>query len=135
MRDWSRPIGIDDFSGHKSDILHRPLVNQPGTRFQYGVGLDWAGVLVERVTGMSLEEYFQKYIFHPLGIRDLTFFPSGIMKKRMAYMHQRSKDGTLSITDHICRYQLIPLEPGKENDEFCMGGCGCFGTPIEYCRT
>lgn len=50
---------LDDIFGNVSDVLHRPLVNQPGTKFQYGVGLDWAAFLVERVTGVSLEEYFQ----------------------------------------------------------------------------
>ena len=37
LRDWSRPVGLDDFSGNVSDVLHRPLINQPGTKFQYGV--------------------------------------------------------------------------------------------------
>ncbi|KAK1143718.1 hypothetical protein N8T08_006118 [Aspergillus melleus] len=57
LNDWSRPVGLDDFSGNEADVLYRPLVNQPGTKFQYGVGMDWAGVLVERITGIPLEEY------------------------------------------------------------------------------
>ncbi|KNG88086.1 beta-lactamase family protein [Aspergillus nomiae NRRL 13137] len=134
LRDWSRPLGLDDFSGHESDVLHRPLVNQPGTRFQYGVGLDWAGVLVERVSGLSLEEYFQQFILRPLGIESVTFFPSVEMKMNLAYMHQRDKDGTLKTTDHLYRYPLLPCKPGMESNRFCMGGAGCFGKPIEYCK-
>ncbi|GAB1193235.1 hypothetical protein APSETT444_002438 [Aspergillus pseudonomiae] len=134
LRDWSRPLGLDDFSGHESDVLHRPLVNQPGTQFQYGVGLDWAGVLVERVSGLSLEEYFQQFILRPLGIESISFFPSVEMKMNLAYMHQRDKDGTAKVTDHLYRYPLLPCKPGMEAQRFCMGGAGCFGKPIEYCK-
>ncbi|KAI9927544.1 hypothetical protein AWENTII_006368 [Aspergillus wentii] len=129
--DWARPVGLDDFSGVESDVLHRPLVNQPGTCFQYGVGVDWAGVLVERVMSITLEDYFQKHILHPLGIENITFFPTAEMKENMAHMHQRQSDGTLSVTDHLYRY---PLLSGSEAKKFCMGGAGCFGKPIEYCQ-
>ncbi|RDW86604.1 serine hydrolase domain-containing protein [Aspergillus mulundensis] len=87
LRDWSLPVGLDDFSGHASDVLHRPLVNQPGTRFQYGVGMDWVGVVVERATGMSLEAYFQSFILGPLGIKNMRFFPTAEMKASLATMH------------------------------------------------
>ncbi|GAD97659.1 beta-lactamase family protein [Paecilomyces variotii No. 5] len=133
LRDWSRPVGIDDFSGHESDVLHLPLVNHPGSRFQYGVGLDWAGALVERITGLSLEDYFQSFILRPLGIENISFFPNAQMKADLAYMHQRGKDGELSIRDHVFRYPLLPPKSGEEK-RFCMGGAGCFGKPVEYCR-
>ncbi|KAF5015813.1 hypothetical protein F66182_12718, partial [Fusarium sp. NRRL 66182] len=50
---YSLPIGYDEFSGYTPDILDLPLINQPGQKFDYGVNIDWAGVLVERVTGLS----------------------------------------------------------------------------------
>lgn len=46
---------------------------EPGKRWQYGQGLDWAGRLVESVSGMTLEEYFQKKIFQPLGMVDTSY--------------------------------------------------------------
>lgn len=132
LRDWSRPVGIDDFSGNPNDVLHGPLVSQPGTKFQYGVGLDWVGTLVERVTGLSLEEYFQTFILRPLDIKSITFFPCKESKATVAYMHSRTADGTLSIRDHLYRYPLLPYNPQEYH--FCMGGAGCFGKPVEYCR-
>ncbi|KAH8431071.1 serine hydrolase domain-containing protein [Aspergillus melleus] len=134
LNDWSRPVGLDDFSGHEADVLHRPLVNQPGTKFQYGVGMDWAGVLVERVTGISLEDYFQLFILRPIGIASITFFPSPSLIDNLAYLHQRAKDGSLSVTDHLYRYPLLTRKPGNERNAFCMGGAGCFGKPVEFCR-
>lgn len=132
LRDWSRPVGLDDFSGAESDILHRPLVNQPGEVFQYGTGLDWVGVLIERVTRLSLEEYFKEFILQPLNIESITFFPNEPQKARLAYMHQREADGRLSVRDHLYRYPLLPEDPEKKR--FCMGGAGCFGKPVEFCR-
>lgn len=43
--EWAHPIGIDDFAGRKADVLYRPLMFQPGTAFQYGVGIDWFGIV------------------------------------------------------------------------------------------
>ncbi|KAE8332701.1 beta-lactamase family protein [Aspergillus sergii] len=131
--DWARPTGIDDFSGRREDVLLRPLVFQPGTGFQYGVSIDWVGVIIERATKITLQEYFQKYIFAPLDIKDLAFSPTRDMKQRLAYMHQRAADGSLSVTDHLLRHALV--EPvHATNESFCMGGCGCFGTPREYSK-
>lgn len=52
-----------------------PLAFQPGTSWMYGPGLDWAGRIVERVTGLTLGERMQQRIFDPLGITDAQFCP------------------------------------------------------------
>ncbi|KAK4233574.1 acyltransferase LovD [Achaetomium macrosporum] len=54
-----------------------PLAFQPGTGWMYGAGLDWAGRIVERVTGMTLGEFVQKRVCAPLGIAadDAQFYP------------------------------------------------------------
>jgi CubicO group peptidase (beta-lactamase class C family) len=130
IRDWSRPIGVDDFSGNPRDVLGLPLVNQPGTQFQYGVNIDWVGLLVERVANLSLDAYFKKYIFDPIGVKDISFFPTGDMKRRLVYMHHEDPDGRLRLGDHPYR---APLISRSGTDVFCAGGAGCFGVPAEYC--
>lgn len=57
------------------DLFNYPLSFQPGTGWMYGPGLDWAGRIVERVTGGTLLEFMQKRIFDPLGITDAQFYP------------------------------------------------------------
>ena len=52
-----------------------PLAFQPGTSWMYGPGLDWAGRIVERVTGCTLGERMQQRIFDPLGITSAQFCP------------------------------------------------------------
>ena len=50
-----------------------PLEFDPGTQWNYSVATDILGILVERISGLSLPEYFQTHIFTPLGMAD-TFF-------------------------------------------------------------
>ncbi|KAK1757046.1 acyltransferase LovD [Echria macrotheca] len=54
-----------------------PLAFQPGTGWMYGPGLDWAGRIVERVTGRTLGERVRVRICRPLGIPegDAQFYP------------------------------------------------------------
>jgi CubicO group peptidase (beta-lactamase class C family) len=51
-----------------------PLFHQPGERFTYGLNLDVLGYLVEVLSGMSLDQFFHKRIFEPLGMNDTYFF-------------------------------------------------------------
>ena len=50
-----------------------PLEFDPGTQWNYSVATDIVGILIERISGLSLPEYFQTHIFAPLGMTD-TFF-------------------------------------------------------------
>ena len=50
-----------------------PLEFDPGTQWNYSVSTDVLGILVERISGLSLPDYFQTHIFAPLGMTD-TFF-------------------------------------------------------------
>ncbi|KFZ01469.1 hypothetical protein V501_09974 [Pseudogymnoascus sp. VKM F-4519 (FW-2642)] len=52
-----------------------PLAFHPGEGWMYGGSLDWAGRIVERVTGDTLGEHMQKRIFDPLGINSAQFYP------------------------------------------------------------
>lgn len=50
-----------------------PLMFQPGTRWHYGIATDILGVLIERVSGLTLGEFFRTRVFEPLGMRDTAF--------------------------------------------------------------
>ena len=54
-----------------------PLMFEPGTRWQYGSGVDWVGRLVETVSGQNLEQYFQQHILEPLEMMDTSFLRTG----------------------------------------------------------
>ncbi|RDW65758.1 serine hydrolase domain-containing protein [Aspergillus mulundensis] len=125
LREWSYPAGVDEFSGRMEDVK-TPLLFQPGEGWEYGVGLDWAGIALQRATGLTLNEYLQKHIFAPLGIKEMSMIPNEDMRRRMAYMNHRGEDGTLRPRDHLLRAPLVV----DLNDEaeikrvFDSGGAG-----------
>lgn len=97
------------------------------------VGIDWAGIALERVTGEKLGEYMKKNIFEPLGIKNMAMIPTPEMKSKLAYMNHRENDGTLRPRDHLAR--LPAAVSSKEEAERCFnsGGGGMFAQPREYC--
>ncbi len=57
----------------------------PGSRFLYSdINFETLGFLVEKVSGMSLDEYSAKYVFGPLGMRDTRFLPPAAWIPRIA---------------------------------------------------
>ncbi|KAM0552675.1 hypothetical protein ACHAPJ_007772 [Fusarium lateritium] len=129
LAEFTRPIGADDFSGEAIHLANRPLVNQPGEKFQYGVSMDWVGVVIERVHRKSLDEVFKADIFRPLGMNNISFHPSKEAKLNLAYMHRRGADGKLKTTDHFYRRPLLAQDDERVP---CAGGHGCFGRPAEF---
>jgi CubicO group peptidase (beta-lactamase class C family) len=109
------------------------LTFQPGEGWQYGVNIDFAGLALERLTGLSLNDYCHKNIFEPLGLKNITFFPTADMKKKLAFMHQRKPDGTLIARDHLLRKPLV-VESSGVKDVLNSGGAGAFSSPSDYAR-
>jgi CubicO group peptidase (beta-lactamase class C family) len=136
LNDYSGAVGLDELSGLSVDYLSQPLVNQPGDRWEYGINIDWAGQLVERVTGMQLNDYFLKNIFEPMGLKNITMFPTTEMKKDLAYLNVRDPDGKLKlrVEGHLLRRPIVVSKPEDVKSTFNAGGGGCFARPAEYCQ-
>jgi CubicO group peptidase (beta-lactamase class C family) len=98
------------------------------------ISLDWAGIVVERASGMNLNDYFHKNIFEPLGLKDITFLPSEEMKEKLAYMNQRSPEGVLSRRDHPMLNVLNATTEEEKKSLFFSGGGGLFAKPQDYTR-
>ncbi|WP_020471569.1 serine hydrolase domain-containing protein [Zavarzinella formosa] len=72
-----------------------PLHAEPGTKFQYSnAGINTAGRIIEVVSGMPYEEFMEKRLFGPLGMKDTTFTPNEEQLKRLAtsYKPNAKKD-------------------------------------------
>ncbi|EXJ83839.1 beta-lactamase [Capronia coronata CBS 617.96] len=136
LNDWAGPLGVDEFCGSYHDYLSQPLVNQPGERWEYGINIDWAGQLVERVSGLKLNDYFRQHIFEPMGITHITMFPTDEMKAHLAYMNARAPDGSLSLNvdGHLNRRPLYATTKEEIDATFHAGGAGCFARLPEYCQ-
>jgi methyl acetate hydrolase len=104
--------------------LMTPLLFDPGEKWEYGSNLDWAGQVVEGITGQRLGQVFQQRIFDPLGMKDMTFSLNDGLRARLAVMHARNADASLSAMDFE-----LPSAP-----EVHMGGHGLYGTVGDYMR-
>ena len=70
-----------------------PLTSDPGTRWAYGIGIDWAGRVVEAVSGQSLEDYLAEHLIGPLGMVDTSFRPTADQIDRLANLSLRTRKG------------------------------------------
>ncbi|KAL8714301.1 MAG: hypothetical protein Q9225_006584 [Loekoesia sp. 1 TL-2023] len=82
---------------------------------------------------MSLNDYCQKNIFQPLGIKNINFFPTPEMKENLAHQHQRTHDGRLRERDYMYRRPLI-VDGDDISRTHNSGGHGCFARPVDYCE-
>lgn len=110
-------------TGTKAALM-TPLLFDPGTKWEYGSNVDWAGQVVEGVTGQRLGEVFAERIFGPCGISDMTFAIDDRLRERVAGMHARGADGSLSPMEFE-----LPSPP-----EVDFGGHGLYGTVGDYMK-
>ena len=110
-------------SGEKRS-LSAPLVNDPGTLWEYGVNTDWLGLIVEKLSGQSLSAYLQQHVYAPLGMKDSTFAPGAEQKARLLRVMQRQADGSLAPS-------ALDLPATSEWD---AAGHGSYGTIQDYGR-
>ena len=101
-----------------------PLMFDPGEAWLYGIGIDWAGRLIEAASGQTLDAYFAEHIFAPLGMTETTFFPSELQLSRKASVHQRLADGACVAIPFG-----MPAQP-----HFMMGGGGLYSTAGDYLK-
>ncbi|KAK6201848.1 hypothetical protein LQW54_009344 [Pestalotiopsis sp. IQ-011] len=133
LRDFGRPVGFDCFHADERDILRMPLVHQPGTTWEYGVGIDWAGIVLERATGIRLNDWIQDRIMNPLGITGINMLPTTEMKRNLVSMHQKWPGHAAGEErDHIYREPLIAETEHEKERIFHSGGAGAFGRPRDY---
>ena len=121
---WYEVTGTPTVLSLEKSSLTIPLMFDPGTKWEYGIGIDLAGLMVEEVSGMTLGEYFAEHLTGPLGMTDTAFAHSPSMLERACGVHGRGPDGSLAPMDL----------PPPENPEFEMGGGGLHGTMADYGR-
>jgi methyl acetate hydrolase len=124
MATYMEKAGIPSITTCKNDALKTPITTDPGTRWEYGINIDFVGKAVEAVSGKRLDAYLRDYVFTPLGMNDTGFKLTESMRKRLVGMHARAPDGSLA-----------PIAFELEQDpEFHMGGGGLYGTAGDYIK-
>lgn len=103
--------------------IETPTLFDPGEQWEYGSNIDWAGQVVEGITGKRLGEVMQERVFTPLGMVDTAFVMTDSMAERRASIHQREADGSLTPVDDL----ILPQDP-----EVHMGGHALYSTVQDY---
>jgi len=102
----------------------QPLVFEPGAKWEYGTSVDKLGKLVEGISGLTLEEYFDRNILQPLGMQDTFFNVPAAKRARYVTTHQRGPDGKLAEQ---------PAQPPSGLTAF-NGGGGLSSTAGDYVK-
>ncbi|MBB4301492.1 CubicO group peptidase (beta-lactamase class C family) [Rhodobium orientis] len=110
-------------SGRAAGLAY-PLAFDPGTRWGYGIGIDWLGRVVEAVDGRRIDKFCQDEIFAPLGMTDTGFEAGEGDAGRLAAGMSRGRDGT-----HAPFGMTPPSEP-----EFYGMGHALFSTAPDYLK-
>lgn len=100
--------------------ITQPLLFDPGERWEYGISLDWVGVLIEAVTGANLGTFLGEALLGPLGMSDTAFrdaLPAGAAK-----VHAREDGGFRPVSVYL------------GGGPFQSGGAGLTSTVLDFAR-
>lgn len=122
-----------------ADLVERlaalPLLGDPGDSVAYGFQTDLLGVVVEAVSGMSLDRYFQERIFAPLGIRESGFFMSPSQLGRYPIMYTLSPGRSPRVYDARDTTSDWVKPFGRRTwINWYAGGAGLVSTASDYIR-
>lgn len=128
------PSGLGKSNASLLDVMKKlgtlPLVHQPGEKFTYGLNSDLLGCIVEIVSGMTLEAYFHKNIFEPLGMRDTYFNVPASKANRLASVY--TEDSTNKIIEWDPTFRNIDPNYPILGTTFFSGGAGLSSTAYDY---
>jgi CubicO group peptidase (beta-lactamase class C family) len=104
-----------------------PLLFQPGAYWEYSVGLDVLGRLVEVISGQPFDAFLRERLFNPLAMPDTGFFVSPPNLSRLAAVYNHADDGRLQRDD-------APEHSCSQPPVFLSGGGGLVSTAGDYAR-
>ena len=124
MVQYMAKTGTPGIISCQNAALKTPLASDPGTRWEYGINIDFVGKAVEAASGKRLDAYLRDSLFAPLGMTETGFKIGDAQRNRLVGMHARGPDGSLAA---------IPFEL-EQNPEFHMGGGGLYSTAGDYIK-
>ena len=86
---FSSPIVARLLQDTKKSEWEIPLLHDPGAKWSYSASTRVLGMIVEKITGTTLEAYYQQHIFGPLGMVDTSFAVPKEKQSRLAAVHRR----------------------------------------------
>jgi CubicO group peptidase (beta-lactamase class C family) len=128
-------IGVNNIVlGDKMKILGGlPLFHQPGEKFTYGLNTDLLGYLVEVVSGLPLDKFFQTRIFEPLGMKDTYFYLPKAKYTRLATLYAEDSTGHVAkMPGHFALNGDFYRDYPNTEGTYFSGGGGLSSTAYDY---
>ncbi len=126
--DWGTPPGWDLETSAKSWAA-LPLLFPPGRAWNYSVGFDLLGRVVEVASGLQLPDYFQRRILGPLGMVDTGFHANDGQRDRLAALY------SAGVSAASAPQRAVGLESYALSPPTCpSGGGGLLSTARDYQR-
>ena len=110
-----------------------PMDAQPGEQFVYGYNTDILGVVIERASGMPLDEFLRVEIFEPLGMMDTHFYVPREKADRLTVVYSVTEQNGMvraPYPGHMVGQGMYLEGPRKS----FSGGAGLVSTPGDYAR-
>jgi len=120
---WEAVTGVPNVVAGSAASFTAPLLDDPGTRFIYGINTDWLGKVVEAVTGQTLDVVIKERVTGPLGMDQTTFLMSDSQRPNSTPVHIRGEDGWVSVGEVL-----------NQAPDWWAGGHGLYGPPSDYIR-
>ena len=128
------PSGLGYFNASLLDkmkaLAKLPLLFQPGEKWQYGLSTDLLGCLIEVISGMTLDDFFRKNIFEPLGMKDTYFNLPSSKANRLAAVY--TEDSLHHIIKWSHTFRHIDPDYPTMNTHYFSGGAGLSSTAFDY---
>lgn len=124
VADWLARSGHPPMRSGRRQALFYPLMSDPGTRWGYGIGIDWLGRVVEAVAGQPIDAFLRTELFDPLGMHDTDVVLRPDMAPRLAAAQARTAGGG---------FTPLTLPPPEAPEMHAMGHC-LLSTAADYMR-
>jgi CubicO group peptidase (beta-lactamase class C family) len=108
-----------------------PFVAHPGEAWVYGYNTDILGCIVEKASGMPLDQFIEKRITGPLGMKDTQFFVRPDQKARLATVYRSNDEGKAERAPEGARGQGHYADGPRKN---FAGGAGLTSTIRDYSK-
>ncbi len=106
-----------------------PFKTQPGDAYVYGYNTDILGCIVEKASGVTLEEFIAGHITGPLGMKDTHFYLPPEKRERLAVVYGSGPDGKAVRAPEGARGQGHYVDGPRKS---FSGGAGLVSTARDY---
>ena len=120
---FTNPIEYRMTQATKKGEWELPLLSDPGDQWNYSASTRVLGMVVEKVTGVGLEAWYQEHIFKPLGMVDTSFAVAADKQSRVPTNHSR-------FTGTLVEAARTPI-PSTPTPPF-RGDGGLYSTAQDY---